>query len=225
MAFYLFSDGVIPVICCSSPYNPDTTIWRKAKSKCSDSLPSYEVKMLRSACDPFEMGSFQTSIGSADIDTASIDTGYNEFFVGIGAEYKGSKSDWNSHPYDNPRYYPTFNISSTTGPYIACEKTHDTLHSSEEDFFGNFPSPCNPGTTIQYFAPHSKSGKSYVSIKLFTLNGSLVRTIVSTTLNTGTHNTYFDGRSAEGHLLNSGLYICRLETAKCSKTIKIIISK
>lgn len=67
----------------------------------------------------------------------------------------------------------------------------------------NYPNPFNPTTTIEYQLP--KSGN--VEIRIFNLNGQLVRKLESTHQVPGTHTVVWDGRSIGGQTVASGLYI------------------
>jgi hypothetical protein len=67
----------------------------------------------------------------------------------------------------------------------------------------NYPNPFNPTTTIEYQLP--KSGN--VEIKIFNLNGELVRTLEATHQIQGMHKVVWDGRNGTGQTVASGLYI------------------
>ncbi|MGA9364748.1 MAG: FlgD immunoglobulin-like domain containing protein [Bacteroidota bacterium] len=67
----------------------------------------------------------------------------------------------------------------------------------------NYPNPFNPTTTIEYRLPKTGS----VEIRIFNLNGQLVRTLESTHQVPGTHTVVWDGRNIGGQTVASGLYI------------------
>jgi hypothetical protein len=67
----------------------------------------------------------------------------------------------------------------------------------------NYPNPFNPTTTIEYQLP--KTGN--VEIRIFNLNGQLVKTLESTHQVPGIHMVVWDGRNNAGQTVASGLYI------------------
>ncbi len=73
---------------------------------------------------------------------------------------------------------------------------------------GNYPNPFNPGTTIQYSLPQQAT----VRLAIYNVLGAEVATLVNGTLPAGEHEVYWNGRSAQGNVLPSGLYVYRLET-------------
>jgi hypothetical protein len=67
----------------------------------------------------------------------------------------------------------------------------------------NYPNPFNPNTTIEYQLP--KAGN--VEIKIFSINGQLVKTFESTHQIAGTHALVWDGKNNDGQTVASGLYV------------------
>jgi hypothetical protein len=69
------------------------------------------------------------------------------------------------------------------------------------------PNPFSEDVWLQYTL--KQSGK--VTIKIHTLLGKLVATIVDPKIATGSHELLWDGRDSNRRLVLSGLYICTLE--------------
>lgn len=67
----------------------------------------------------------------------------------------------------------------------------------------NYPNPFNPQTTIEYQLP----AKTYVSLKVFDINGQEVATLVRGEQQQGHYSVNFSG-----HNLASGIYIYQLKT-------------
>jgi hypothetical protein len=67
----------------------------------------------------------------------------------------------------------------------------------------NFPNPFNPSTNIEYQLP--KTG--IVRIKIFNINGQLIRAFESTNQNPGTHTVVWDGKNNGGQTVATGLYL------------------
>jgi hypothetical protein len=86
------------------------------------------------------------------------------------------------------------------------------LGTSAESAFTNYPNPFAAGreaTTITYYLTQ----KSTVTLKLFTLWGAPVKTLIDgQTLDAGLHqNTVWDGRNGDGDAVNNGVYHLVLE--------------
>jgi hypothetical protein len=94
-----------------------------------------------------------------------------------------------------------------------------TLSTQIPDKFAlsqNFPNPFNPTTKINFAVPY----RSYVSLKVFDMNGREVSALVNNTLQAGTYQYDFDGSS-----LTSGTYFYKLETSDFTSTKKLILIK
>jgi hypothetical protein len=80
----------------------------------------------------------------------------------------------------------------------------------------NFPNPFNPATSISFALPRSGS----VRLKVFSLLGQEVETLVDDIVPAGVHVVRFDGRS-----LSSGMYIYRLEADGFVQTRAMMLLK
>jgi len=84
----------------------------------------------------------------------------------------------------------------------------------------NYPNPFNPETAIRFGLPE----KSHVTLKVFDVAGREVATIFENEeLEAGWHQHIWNGRSAQGQALTSGIYFYRLQTDKFSKTLKMTL--
>ena len=75
--------------------------------------------------------------------------------------------------------------------------------------FQNAPNPFNPETTIRYSV--SSAGKA--AIRIYSVSGALVRTLVDRYHQPGVYSTRWDGTDNSGRHMASGVYFYRLETA------------
>ncbi len=73
----------------------------------------------------------------------------------------------------------------------------------------NFPNPFNPTTTIQYGLPV----ESRVTIKVYTVLGQEVRTLVNEMQKASYYRVVWDGRNQFSAPLASGIYFCRIVAA------------
>ena len=83
----------------------------------------------------------------------------------------------------------------------------------------NFPNPFNPTTVIPYELPQAGQ------VKLVILNplGQIVKTLINGWQTAGRHQVVWDGRSASGQLLSSGIYFYCLKTGSFKQTRKMIL--
>ncbi len=70
----------------------------------------------------------------------------------------------------------------------------------------NYPNPFNPTTTIEYRLP--KVGN--VDIKIFDINGRLIKTFENTRHVEGTYKIIWDGKNNNGQVAASGVYFCQV---------------
>ena len=85
----------------------------------------------------------------------------------------------------------------------------------------NYPNPFNPVSTIRYDLP---SG-SDVSLVVYDILGRQVRTLVTGMQESGYRSVSWDGQTATGAEVPSGIYIARLVTPEYTKSIKMLLLK
>jgi len=108
----------------------------------------------------------------------------------------------------NACYYATaVENEPTPSPVLA-----DVLHQ-------NAPNPFNPETTIRYTV--AQAGRA--TIHIYSVGGSLVRTLVDKQHGAGSYSVRWDGRDDQGRRLASGVYFYRLETPAGSTDSKKLI--
>lgn len=88
----------------------------------------------------------------------------------------------------------------------------------------NYPNPLrasafSPVTTIRFELPES----SYLEIAIYNVNGKLVKTLLSRTMQPGEHAVAWDGRNEEGQLVSSGVYIYRIRSGDYAKSRKLVL--
>ncbi len=86
---------------------------------------------------------------------------------------------------------------------------------------GAYPNPFNPCTRIRYALPASRR----VQIKIYDINGRLVRTLADSNQPAGLHSLVWNGKSDSGTSCPSGIYFLRIGQAPKSKSIKLILLK
>jgi hypothetical protein len=85
----------------------------------------------------------------------------------------------------------------------------------------NYPNPFNPSTTIEYRIP--EEGK--VEIKIFSINGQLIKTFETNHPSSGAYTVIWDGKSDTGQSVASGLYIYRVSFANLVIAKKMMFIK
>ncbi len=85
----------------------------------------------------------------------------------------------------------------------------------------NYPNPFNPVTTIGYYLPHS----DHAVLKVFLVNGRLVRTLVDKPMTAGPHDAVWNGRDHAGQPVASGIYFYRLTAGPYVGTRKMVLLK
>jgi hypothetical protein len=85
----------------------------------------------------------------------------------------------------------------------------------------NVPNPFNPMTKIGFALPADAA----VRLRVFGVDGRLVRTLIDGRMTAGSHDVIWDGRSDSGRLVASGTYFCRIEAGADVQTRKMSLMK
>lgn len=85
----------------------------------------------------------------------------------------------------------------------------------------NRPNPFAPDTYISY----SIGRDTAVSLKVYDVEGRLVKTLVSGEVEAGTHSVRWDGTDSAGSEVAPGIYLCRLETPGSVQAKKMVLLK
>ncbi len=88
--------------------------------------------------------------------------------------------------------------------------------------YQNSPNPFNPSTVIRYDVP---SGGANVSLRIFDVNGRLVKTLVSESLSPGEKSVTWHGDDNSGNRVASGVYFYSIETPGFRETRKLVLMK
>ncbi|HMA63152.1 MAG TPA: DUF3472 domain-containing protein, partial [bacterium] len=85
----------------------------------------------------------------------------------------------------------------------------------------NYPNPFNPETRISYQLPKAMK----ISLKIYNLEGKLIRTLVNGHKQSGFHTQLWKGHDDQGKRVNSGYYFYRLKANGQVFTRKMILVK
>lgn len=96
-----------------------------------------------------------------------------------------------------------------------------TAEELKQPFLRMYPNPFNPTTTLIYNAPSATD----VSLKIYNVDGRLVKTLVSGTVTRGVHTIEWDARNNAGNTMASGIYFVKLRIADEVLTSKLVLLK
>ena len=85
----------------------------------------------------------------------------------------------------------------------------------------NVPNPFNPSTAIQFKIPVGNS--VHVALKVYDLQGRLVRTLIDGIGNGGTYNVFWDGTDEAGRQVSSGVYLYRIAAGEFIQARKMLL--
>ena len=106
------------------------------------------------------------------------------------------------------------NVStSSTKEDLTLPKTY-ALHQ-------NYPNPFNPETNIGY----DLADESMVSLKVYDMKGTLVKTLLNENQSSGHKTIKWDGTSDLGQKVSAGLYLYRIQTESFTSTKKMALLK
>jgi len=111
----------------------------------------------------------------------------------------------------------------TIGNFITTDIKYEQLSklSLVLDLFQNYPNPFNPETKISYQLPRD----SDVTLKIYNINGQLVRTILHQRQLAGYYTVSWNGKDIQQQEVPSGVYFYRLETNDFALTKKLLLIK
>ena len=85
----------------------------------------------------------------------------------------------------------------------------------------NYPNPFNPQTTIAF----TLKDRGAVTLKVYNVNGELVRTLANESRTAGSYTLTWDGHNDAGQPVSSGVYFYKLVTSNFSQTKKMVLLK
>jgi hypothetical protein len=80
------------------------------------------------------------------------------------------------------------------------------------------PNPFTDATDITYELPAPK----HATLRVYSVAGKLVRTLVDATVPQGVHRAPWNGRDSAGRVVGSGIYFVKLSTGDAESTIRVM---
>jgi hypothetical protein len=138
-----------------------------------------------------------------------------------GSFDSGDGVEWGSFLHDAGRSQ-CYDINELTGiDDVDHENADFTKYALEQ----NSPNPFNPITTIGFTVPEGEGGLTYVSLSIYAVDGSLVRTLVDGHRESGHHSVVWDGRDRGGNMVASGVYFYRLSHEGGAESKSMVLMK
>jgi hypothetical protein len=119
--------------------------------------------------------------------------------------------------------YPITSIQKLTFDGIVDGVDGEKLKNALKTFtlLQNYPNPFNPTTTISYEIPKTGS----VEIKIFDINGQLVRKLINEQQTAGVYKINWDSKNDAGRTIASGVYICQVKYNSSLLAKKLLLLK
>jgi hypothetical protein len=135
-----------------------------------------------------------------------------------------------------PEGYPEYTLHSNSpcSPYInhncgligakpvGCSQTGSEGYKELASTYSlgqNYPNPFNPGTRITFDLKSTVP----VSLKVYDVDGRLVRTLIDEKRDSGIHEVAWDGKDDHAREVASGIYFYRLNAGSFSETKKMVL--
>jgi FlgD Ig-like domain len=124
-------------------------------------------------------------------------------------------------------------VSSRSAEYRLVAETADGEIAGESFFLapvstalrsqwlGSRPNPFNPSTSLEF----TLQADGFVSVRVYSLDGRLVRVLADEWRSAGLHELSWDGRDEQGRGVASGAYVVRLDTPDARDQIKVLLAK
>ncbi|MBN2103695.1 T9SS type A sorting domain-containing protein [bacterium] len=163
----------------------------------------------------------------------SADVVGQEFKFGIGGGDNESGFG-NNHVENIDDFEPTATIEAQFGsiyPVFYSEWDYDnrTITSVEFEHGSpythilnqNYPNPFNPGTTLKFTLPKAEK----VSLRIYNARGEVIASLLDHRMPAGSHTVSWNGLSDYGQQVSTGIYLCRFQAGKFTKTMKMMMMK
>ncbi|MFC2101177.1 PKD domain-containing protein, partial [Bacteroidota bacterium] len=111
-------------------------------------------------------------------------------------------------------------ISSSPNNAQNNSNVNELPYSESNDNFSVFPNPTSGITTINYTVKQ----EGVISLKIYSLEGKLIRNLIEQVKSPGDHIYCWDGKSDQDIKVQSGLYFCVFNENNKQKVLKIMIN-
>ena len=127
------------------------------------------------------------------------------------------ESSWFSGPVDYVPWTDAAHASEFTDCWVGVPEEGLPLAAYASP---SFPNPLRPGTKIAFGLPEPGGA---ASVRVYSVAGRLVRTLIDESLPPGHHAAYWDGRDERSEDVSSGVYFYRIEAPGLESRGKMIV--
>ena len=89
------------------------------------------------------------------------------------------------------------------------------------ELFQNYPNPFNPETIIRFNVKNSEK----INISIFTINGVLIKELLNSYMNPGSHSVKWNGLDNNKKKVSSGVYIYKMISGDNISSLKMVLAK
>ncbi|HOI29456.1 MAG TPA: FlgD immunoglobulin-like domain containing protein [Melioribacteraceae bacterium] len=147
---------------------------------------------------------------------ANIDSDGDGFSNGV--ELQNPSGNWTGGPIgDQGKVTNPGDPLSKPNPTSVTELTIPNQYK----LYNNYPNPFNPSTRIVFEIPKNE----VVSLRIYDINGQLVRSLADEDLPAGRHERLWDGKDNTGNIAASGIYIYRLSAGYFDRSARMLLMK
>lgn len=116
--------------------------------------------------------------------------------------------------------------SRGNGPSLitSVEQIKNPVIPQSQILLNNYPNPFNPYTIISFSIPYDLTN-SFVELKIYDINGRLVKTLLNENLPAGNYLTKWEGDNAGGNKVSSGVYIYSIRVGDRAVNKKMTLLK
>ncbi|MCD4744817.1 MAG: thiol protease/hemagglutinin PrtT [Bacteroidales bacterium] len=148
--------------------------------------------------------------------------GYNtDEYYHLNFGWGGSYNGWYLLPEEIP-----YGLTVIEGVVLNIDypatKINNNYTVNQVDYLKIYPNPViNNYTNIEY----TLSETNYVDLKIFNINGQLIRTLINSIQNSGTYNIMWNSKNDKDYSVLPGIYFCSLNTGNDIKVLRFIVLK
>jgi len=92
------------------------------------------------------------------------------------------------------------------------------------ELFQNYPNPFNSQTTIKFSVPNI-SVNTKVVLKVYNIEGKLIRTLLNETRAPGSYSVAWDGCNETGDIVATGMYLYEIRIGEFKAVKKMLVMK
>ena len=121
--------------------------------------------------------------------------------------------------------YGNTSAFSQVATITGIEPLNELTRPETFSLYQNYPNPFNPNTTIQFEIPFTGKEMAKVELRIYNVQGELIRTLVNEEKSPGIYQAHWDGLNETGNPVASGIYLYQFRAGDFNHTRKMILMK